>query len=148
VSSLKPAPSATTPAEDRGTTPSDEKPGWLKYTPYAAFGVGAIGLTLGTIFGLSSASARSDADDLDAELRADCGTQCRTTDPRTKKIDSLDEDARSAQTLSVVGFIVGGVGVAGGVVLLILDPGGEEAASGFTMTPRVGLGSVGVSGAF
>jgi hypothetical protein len=140
------AGAATT--EDQGPTPADEKPGWLKYTPYAAFGVGAIGIGLGTIFGLKSASSRSDADDLDAELRADCGSRCRTTDPRTREINTLDEDARGAQTLSIVGFIVGGVGVAGGVVLLVLDPGGEKPTSGLTVTPRVGLGSVGVSGVF
>lgn len=136
------------PGPDQGPE-SGEKPGWLKIAPYAAFGVGAVGLGLGTVFALSSASKRSDADKLFGELTADCGTQCRANDPRAEKIASLDHDAGSAKTLSIVGFVIGGVGVATGVTLLVFDVGGKPKTSGgVRMTPVIGLGSAGVSGIF
>ena len=56
-------------------------------------------------------------------------------------------------TLSTVGFVVGGVGAAAGVVLLLVQPKHEsvpQAAStaGLQVTPVVGLGTVGAVGRF
>jgi hypothetical protein len=54
--------------------------------------------------------------------------------------------------LSTVGFIVGGVGAATGVVLLIAQPKGDSAtppaAAGLHITPAIGLGSIGAVGTF
>jgi hypothetical protein len=120
-----PAPaSATAPGPDTGPS-QEEKPGWLKIAPYAAFGVGAVGLGLGTVFALDSASKRSEADDEADALEERCGDRCPANDPAARKIDGLDADAGSAQTLAIVGFVVGGVGVAAGTTLLVLDLGGS-----------------------
>jgi hypothetical protein len=136
------APAPVTPQQDRGSSGS----GGMRVGSYVAFGVGAVGIGLGTFFTLQSSSKRSEADDLAEQ----CGPDCRTTDPEAEEIASLDDEARSAQTLGIVGFIAGGVGVATGVTLLLLSGGSESetARNEPGITPWVGLGSVGVLGRF
>jgi hypothetical protein len=58
-------------------------------------------------------------------------------------------------TISTVGFIVGGVGVAAGVILLVTRPKTENAAApahspqiALRVQPVVGLGSIGAIGEF
>jgi hypothetical protein len=146
-----PAP-ATTPAaptepaappRDAGT--SSGSPG-LRYASYGAFGVGVVGVALGTVFGLKSRSDRSDADKLYSEK---CRPACDKTGPDAKQIASLDDSARSAMTLSIVGFSVGGAGAAAGVVLFLMsNKHGETPEHGVSIRPWFGLGSAGVSGRF
>ena len=62
-------------------------------------------------------------------------------------MDELDDDASSAKTLGIVGYVVGGLGVATGVTLFILSSKKEESRSAY-VAPYVGLGAVGVRGAF
>jgi hypothetical protein len=119
----------------------------LRIGSYVGFGVGAVGLALGTVFVLKSASTRKDADKAAAALEAECGRQCDADSPDAKKVDDLDDSARSAKTLGIVGYIVGGVGVATGVTLFILSSEKESSRSAF-VAPYVGLGAVGVRGAF
>jgi hypothetical protein len=113
--------------------------------------VGVLGLAGGTIFALKSKSNRADADDVYAKQ---CSAGCDTSDPGAKETASLDDSARSAKTLSIVSFIVGGVGLAAGGTLFFLSSKKEEPAassagsSGFTVTPVIGLGSAGVTGRF
>jgi hypothetical protein len=136
------------PGPDQGPETS-EKPGWLRIAPYAAFGVGAVGLGLGTAFALSSASKRSDADKANSALPTTCANPCRANDPAAEKVASLDNEAGNARTLSVVGFVIGGVGVATGATLLLLDVGGKhEKGAGVHVTPVIGLGRAGVFGVF
>lgn len=80
-----------------------------------AFGVGAAGFGVGGVTGIMALSQIGD-------IKDQCtGNVC----PK-----SLEGDANSAGTLadiSTVGFIVGGVGAAAGIVLLVLRPGGGSA---------------------
>lgn len=119
---------------------------------FIALGVGAAGLGVGAVTGAMALGQVGD-------IKASCaGNVC----PKR-----LEGDASSAGTLadvSTVGFIVGGVGMAAGVVLLILRPGGGSAESpastpsALRAAPRraavddvkasFGLGSVWVSGRF
>ena len=112
--------------------------------PLVAFGVGAVGLGVGTAFALKSSSKRSEADTLFDECG---GSKCLDADPRSRRIAALDDEARNAQTLSAVGFVVGGLGIAGGVALLFLKDTGSEAA-GSSVRPFIGVGSVGATGRF
>jgi hypothetical protein len=135
--------------------PGGEKAGGSKgsLVPAAiALGVGAAGIGVGAVTG-SMALGRV------GDIKAACsGNVCPSR---------LAGDAGSAGTLadiSTATFIVGGVGVAAGVVLLILRPGGgsEEASAGASGRPPTarrappvtdinasfGLGSVRVSGRF
>ncbi len=143
-----PAPSPMTPAEPTQDTKGGAN--GMRIGSFVALGVGVVGIGVGTAFGLKSRSNRSDADDLEEEFLADCGDACLSTDPRAKEIDELDADAKSAQTLSVVGFAVGGVGLATGAVLFLMS--GKKQHSATDAAPRirgwVGIGSAGVSGRF
>jgi tetratricopeptide (TPR) repeat protein len=115
----------------------------MKIGAYAALGVGAVGLGLGTVFLLKAGSKRSDADAL-----------CNLPDggcPLDKKseVEQLDADAKSAGTISVVGFAVGGVGIAAGVVMLIMSGKSESStAARPSVYPWVSGNSAGFAGRF
>jgi hypothetical protein len=144
-----PAPVAATqstgsPTKDTGT--QEDSGGGLRIGSYVAFGVGAIGLAGGTLFTLQSASKRKDADSTFAACQAEVGG-CRTGDPRSQQTDELDRDADSKKTLGIVGFAVGGVGVAAGITLLVLSSGGDDETKA-GVHPWIGLGSAGLRGRF
>jgi len=109
---------------------------------WVAFGVGAVGLGLGTVFAIKESSKESDAND-------SCRAPLCTAD-QVKRAEALDDQARSARTVSIVGFVAGGVGVATGIALLALTPhhASRSASTLRGVTPWVGLGSAGVSGRF
>lgn len=152
-----PAPAATTPAPAAATQPAgsptsdagatdESSGGGLRIGSYVAFGVGAIGLAGGTLFTVQSMGKRKDADETFAACQAEVGG-CRTGDPRSTQTDDLDREADSKQTLGIVGFAVGGVGVAAGVTLLLLSSGAsDENKAG--VEPFIGLGTAGLRGRF
>jgi hypothetical protein len=147
-----PAPqpaTTTTPASspaptDKGPAPADDKSG-LRIGSYAAFGVGVLGLAAGTFFTLQSSSKRKDADDKWDECGGDSG--CREDNPLAQEVDDLDRDADSAQTLGIVGFAVGAVGLGVGTTLFIMSSGGSS-ENATRIEPYVGLGRLGVKGRF
>ena len=150
AATTQPAPAATTqpapapaPVDQGPAEPADDKSG-LRVGSYVAFGVGIVGVAAGTLFTLQSASKRNDAD----EKFEECGGQsgCHTGNPLSKEVAELDDDARSAQTLGIVGFAVGGVGLAVGTTLFILSSSGSEKQAG--VVPYVGLGTAGLKGRF
>jgi hypothetical protein len=159
-----PAAAASTPAPAAATTPAPaaapmhaESPtadtgtrkgsgSGLRIGSYVAFGVGALGLAGGTLFTLQSAGKREDADAAFALCQAEAGG-CHQDDPRSRQTDDLDREADSKRTLGIVGFAVGGVGVAAGITMLVLSSGGDEANEAF-VHPWVGLGSAGLRGRF
>jgi hypothetical protein len=114
----------------------------LRIGSYVGFGVGAVGIALGTVFVLQSSSKNKDAGEKFDEL-----CPCEKGTPQANEVAGLDDDARSAKTLGIVGYVVGGVGLAAGVTLFILSSNKEEPKSAY-VAPYVGLGAVGVQGAF
>ena len=104
---------------------------------WVGVGVGAAGLLTGTVSGLIVAAKYSD-------LKKDCpGGVCDASD--SGRVDSY----RSMRTLSLVGFIVGGVGAVTGVTLLLTSPKPVEKVAGVSgvgvwVTPA----TVGLSGKF
>jgi hypothetical protein len=146
-----PPPAATTqpstspaPPTDTGPTPVDDKSG-LRIGSYVAFGVGVVGLAAGTFFTMQSASKRKDADAKFEECGGESG--CHSGNPLSDEVASLDDDARSALTLGIVGFAVGGVGVATGATLFILSSSGSSETAA-TVQPYVGFGVAGLKGRF
>jgi hypothetical protein len=108
---------------------------WRRTVAYVAFGVGGASLIVGGVAGglaiakhSQLADACPDPNNCDASQRAN--------------IDSY----RRLGTIADVGFIVGGVGLAAGVVLLVTQP--KEPTTGTKVTPYIGLGSAGVTGVF
>jgi hypothetical protein len=117
----------------------------LRIGSYIAFGVGALGVVGGTVFTLQSSSKRKEAD----EKFATCGgaTACTNGNPLSAEVEQLDRDADSMKTLGIIGFAVGGVGIAAGVTLFVLSAGGEGEKQA-SIEPWVGLGSAGLRGKF
>lgn len=139
------APYANDASASTDVKPSSTSNG-KKIASYAAFGVGAVGLGAGAFFLAGSASKRSQAD----KKFQECGgaTGCTNENPLSGQVDSLDQSARSAQTLAIVGFAVGATAVGTGVVLLLLGKHPAKSQSGLSVSPVFGLGSAGLRGSF
>ena len=99
------------------------------------------------MFVLKSSSNRKDADNAAAALEAQCGNICDADSAEAKNVADLDDKARSAKTLGIVGYVVGGLGVATGVTLFILSSKKDDAKAAF-VAPYVGFGAAGLRGAF
>jgi len=118
----------------------------LRIGGYIGLGVGVVGVGLGTAFLLSANSKQKDAD---AAFEACGGKAC--SGPDRVKVDGLDSDAATGKTLALTSFVVGGVGLATGVTLLVLS-GKQKSEPTAQLAPRVqpwlGYRSVGLSGTF
>lgn len=112
--------------------PPDE--GGPPLAPIIAFGLGAVGVGVGVVTGVMSSSAVSD-------IKSRCdGNQCLRSDaPAADRAETLGN-------VSTAAFILGGVGLAAGAVLLVLRPGEDEdggapvSARGTRTAPRLTLG--------
>jgi hypothetical protein len=136
-------PNGTTtaaPGPDLSPAPAHHGSG-LRIGSYVAFGVGAAGLAVGTVFALTAKSKYDDANALCKSFP--CDLTRAQNDQRTK----FSKDGDSAKTLSLVGFIAGGVGIAAGATLFVLSNKKSEAAQA-EVHPWIGLGSVGLGGKF
>jgi hypothetical protein len=115
---------------------------------WVAFGVGAVGLGVGTVFALKAKSNADDANSACQHSGPDGQSNWCTAGDRSK-VNGLDDDSRSAKSVAIAGFVVGGVGLVTGITLLIATSKHEEKPVATRMiTPWVGLGSAGVSGRF
>ena len=97
-------------------------------------GVGIVGVGVGAFFGLSASSKWSDAKDECSDYPYNCGS----------KGVSLADDAKSAGTISTIGFIAGGVLLAGGAALYFTAGSGNDKA----VAVGVGPGSLRIKGTF
>jgi hypothetical protein len=121
-----PAPGSDVPAA------SSSGSGTQKVLGIIGVGVGVAGIGVGTIFGLRAMSKHNQAADA-------CPDKC--ADANGVK---LWEDARSAGTLSTIGFTIGGVALAGGAILwLTAKPAGAPG-----VRAAIGPSSVALQGAW
>lgn len=109
----------------------------------AALGVGAAGVVVGTVFVVQGLDARAQGDALQSECESG-GSVCSQTD--RDAIDELDTQARGHYTAATVSYIIGGVALAAGVTLLVLDSG--DGGSAMTLSPYFTGDSLGVVGTF
>jgi hypothetical protein len=137
---------APAPPVDSAAAASNDSGKAMRIGSYVAFGVGALGLGAGTYFLIDSRSKRSDADAKTQECEA--RGPCLASNPLAGQIAELDDDASGSLTLSIVGFAVGGVGIATGAALLLMSPSDEGQSAGFSITPVLGFGTAGVIGRF
>ncbi|MFO0586140.1 MAG: hypothetical protein U0441_01310 [Polyangiaceae bacterium] len=132
--------------------PKEEKPaessgGSLlatKWPALAAGGVGVAGLALGAVFGVL---AFNEAD----KARSFCkGNVC----PNLPEVVDARNVSIANGNVSTAGFIVGGIGLAGGAALwFLLKPSGDKSKDepkkdAVTVQPYVGVGSAGFVGTF
>lgn len=99
-----------------------------------AGGVGLVGVGVGALFGLQASSSWKDAKKECTDFPYGC----------SPKGSSLKDDASSQATLSTVGFIVGGVGLAAGAVLFFTAGSGKDES----VAVGVGPSSVTIKGTF
>ncbi len=141
---VAPAPGPTTAAVNAETSSgatTDTPNNGLRVGSYVALGVGAAGLVVGTVFGLSAKSKYKDANALCV------GDPCDISTANASKREQLGKDGDSAKTASLIGFIVGGVGVATGATLFILSSKKSEPTQA-GVHPYIGAGSLGLTGKF
>lgn len=146
-------PPPSGPSKDIGATGEEETGGMngMRLGSYISFGVGGAGLIAGTIFALSSKSKFAQSNDL--YKKNDCDHAGGTVCPSDiqSQIKDLDSQGASARTLGIVGFVVGGLGIAGGVTLFVLSGDKKEEKAAHT-SPEVRIagapGFVSVAGTF
>ena len=125
--------------------PKPKESGGTKIPAIAAFGVGAVGLGVGAVFGIL-------AFDETAKAKQFCdGNTC----PARKEVVDARNLAIANGNVSTVGFVVGGVGIAAGIVLLLTVGSSSDTPAdnadkkdAFTVRPYVGAGDVGLVGTF
>jgi hypothetical protein len=105
---------AITPALTAPAAPASA----LRPLGLALAGGGAVGIAVGAIFGLQALSKRSDAG-------------CNGTDCSAASAGSAAtlRDAKSAGTVSTIGFVAGGVLAAAGIVLFVVAPRGNASTT-------------------
>jgi hypothetical protein len=134
ASATAPAPTSTTKQKSNVEMTA---PGSTRRTlGYVSITVGGVGLIVGTAFGLAARSTRQD-------LRSACVHDVCTENQR----DVYDRGTLQANA-STAGFIVGGVGLGLGVLLLWTGPSEQQPEAKAGLEPFVGPGSAGVQGRF
>ncbi|WP_394821551.1 hypothetical protein [Pendulispora albinea] len=106
----------------------------MRIAGIATGGVGIALLGAGAVFGLIAKSKNDDA----AKLCT--GSVCNSPEAI-----NLTDDARRAATFSTVGFIAGGVAVAGGILLYVLAPPSEKKVGSIHVSPRLGPQVAGIT---
>ena len=134
-------PQAPPPQAPPPAPPPPEKSAWSeqKTAAVAAGSLGVAGVVFGSIFGLVASSKWHDAQT----------NQCHETLVCTPQGGVLVNDAKSAATLSDVGFIVGALGLGGGIALWLTAPSATSTVGRISVSPMVGAtDGVVVRGAF
>lgn len=102
-------------------------------------GLGIVGLGIGTAFGFVAMGKENDA----TQHHCDASDHCDAQGVQ------LGKDAQSAATASTIAFVVGGVALAGGLVLYLTAPKDTSAPTvGLRASAMPGGGSFGIQGAW
>lgn len=116
----------------------------MRTTSYIAFGAGAVGLGLGTLFYLRALDSQSDADAAFDECAAllDSPGACGPAASQSAQAAALRSDAmrfnaeeKDRRTLSLVSFVGGGALAATGLVLFLLSDDDEAPANEARVVP-------------
>jgi hypothetical protein len=120
-------------------------PPWRKPVTISAFAVGGAGIVVGSVFGILAMSKHN-------SLATDCRAKTCYPDQKSQ-LDSF----HTAGMISTIGFVAGGVGIAGGVVLLLVKPQSlvqqqptdqSPQKTSLRWSPFIGIGSAGLEGTF
>lgn len=129
----EPIAAETTPAAERRADP-------MRIAGWTLLAVGGAGLVTGTVAGILGLGTKSSLDDA-------CGNEKQCAPSEQGRLDRL----KTESTIGTIGFVVGAVGVASGVTLLLLAPSSkktEAKTSSPTLRAGFGFGSVTLRGSF
>lgn len=121
---------------------ADRSPHTLRVLSYVSLGVGALALGAGGYFLYRRGSKEGESDDL-----FDVCNPRFCDEGERARVNELDGQAQSAQTGANIAFALGGVAIASGVTMLVLDASRSASAKGLTVHPWFGAGG-GVWGTF
>ncbi|CAN5791000.1 hypothetical protein BH09MYX1_BH09MYX1_47030 [soil metagenome] len=113
----------------------------LKTAGFVSLGVGGAGLILGAITGGIALGKAGTLKDACTTKNANGAFVCASD--QTDAISSY----KTMATVSTVGFIIGGIGIAAGVVMILVAPKNKEGQVAF-IRPYLGVGEIGAFGAF
>lgn len=128
------APISVAPEQDTAGTSGATR----RTLGFVVGGVGVAGLVVGGVFGLRALSKNDDAKAICADQPNAC------PESEQQKHRELVDDAKSARTLSIVGFAAGGAALGAGIVLILTAPDGARDAR-VRITPLLGQDSAGAS---
>jgi hypothetical protein len=129
-----PAPPGSAP----GAAAASGSGGSGKALAIGSFVVGGVGVVVGTVFGVLALGNKSSLDSACGPTKMACPSSSQSN------ISALSTNA----TLSTVGFGVGIVGAALGVVFLATSHGSEGGTASTGVRPWLGVGSAGLEGRF
>jgi hypothetical protein len=133
------APVASDSSE--GARPPSSKT--MRYVSYGAVGAGVVAVGVGTLFAVMSSSKRSDAN----AAFDKCGAGC--SGPSADNVRSLDSAANSRGNVAIASFAGGAALIGGGIVgILMTREKPAQSSNAPSVTPLVGLGSIGAFGTF
>ncbi len=136
------SPAAATGQAEAPVTPPPEPPahrglGSQRFAALAVGGVGVVGLIVGSVYGATAMSRKSDAEEL-----------CPDSDCETTAGSQRWQDAEAAGNVSTVAFLAGGVAVAAGAVLWFTAPSRDSRPQTGSVSIGVGAGMMRLKGAF
>lgn len=147
----KPPPSVQITREQPVMTADGGEPALVSQSTlgYIALGLGGAGLAVGTVTGIIAIDRRQELDDVPCVYTD--GNVCYAADDQATVSSALAarDDLKTFSTAATISFIAGGALAATGILLLLTAPDEPPAtASGLTIVPLVGLGSIGAVGTF
>jgi hypothetical protein len=119
--------------------PGDSSPGTgQRIAGFSLMGVGAVGLVIGTIFGLKVSGNNRDIDSI-------CPTGQPCPPPSVAQYNSAVADAKINRAASLIGFGVGAVFIGTGTVLVLTAPNRPASGVAVWLTPAVGSSGSGAA---
>ena len=133
----------------RGRVVEDAGRDNLRTATYLSLGVGALGIVVGTGFAIVALDKHNQL----VELGTDCrGATCFASSSEFERAQRLHEGLTLANDVATASFVVGGLGLAAGGVLYLLqledDPTPAVRGFGVEVEPLIGVGAAGVAGRF
>ncbi|HYP77467.1 MAG TPA: hypothetical protein VER12_15960 [Polyangiaceae bacterium] len=147
-SAARPAQGASGATSLTSESPPDTAHGGssgLRVASYVAFGVGAVGLGVGSYFLVKSSNTRQPATDLYDSCTPNCTVE------QQAEIETTDSDADQQRNIGIGAVVTGGVAAITGLTLFLLSASNSAPAAQSNaprVTPVIGLGSLGLSGTF
>lgn len=144
AATVAPEPAPPAPPPPAQPTDAADSGAGVNIPAYAALGLGAVGVGVGTFFLIQRGQSSDDADALDEE----CRTRRACDEGDANRLDGLDEDAAKAGTYSIVGYSVGVVGVGVGLYLLLSGTNPLASAPREHVTVWASNDQLGIAGRF